>query len=232
MAKRQQSTLGGATGRLLYTEKFVALANTLREWRLDDDIQRMDAEREKGRILGFVKGLRLSSQLAYIVRDIVSGDDAHVSWGHLVDSSGKLCSPECDIIIHRPGWIQRWNGGEHPIMDFRFVDCSKAIAVISCKSFAKAVDKEYYKQFAAYGLKHIVLFAECCFSDKVAALRKQAREAGYTGFYYLYTMDSDNFTERTDPAVYGEFIRAVKKVVSVSSNGKPIVRRKKKPAKR
>ena len=76
--------------------------------------------------------------------------NALVSWGHLVDDNGESCSPECDIIIHRPGYYHRWNGDESPIINFKFIECSEALAVISCKSQTNSVDKGYCKAFAKY----------------------------------------------------------------------------------
>jgi len=179
-------------------------------------MQQMDAQREEGRILGFVKGLRLSSQLAYVVRDILSGEIAEVSWGHLIDESGALCSPECDIIVHRPGFVQRWNGGRDPIMDFRFIECSKALSVISCKSFVKSVDDKYCPALAKYGLQKIILFAECCEEKRLATLRRQAVAEGYGGLYCLYTLAEDGFSVKQDPDMYVEFAEEIKGLVAKS----------------
>jgi hypothetical protein len=138
---------------------FEQLIGLLQGWRVDEDIRQMDAEGRKGRILGFVKGLRLSAQVAYLTRRILSDKDVDVSWGHLIDESGELCSPECDIIIHRRGCYRQWNGGDqHPIMDFKFVECSQALAIISCKSYTKSIDKGYCPEFSEHGVQKFYFF--------------------------------------------------------------------------
>lgn len=194
----------------LLMEPFYSLTNALVQWRLDSRIKQMDSDKDEGSILGFVKGLRLSAQIAYIVRDIVSGHNLEVSWGHLLNDSGESCSPECDVIIHRPGFVHRWNGGAQPIMDFKFIECSKALAVISCKSKTNSVDKEYCKSFAKYNLENIFLFVECCKSHRVEPLKEQALASGYKGFFYLYTLRSEDFGFDQDPEVYLEFVKAMK----------------------
>lgn len=212
MGKRRESTTSGAMGRRLSIEDFDGLTHKLAKWRLDPDLRLMEAKREKGRILAFVKGLRLSAEVAYLVRQCISGLRAEVSWGHLVDDKGESCSPECDVIIHHPGCLRRWNGrAKEPIMDFKFIECSRALAVISCKSLA-TVDKAYCKPFADYGLTDVLLFAECCQAGKEASLKKQALAAGYRGFYYLYTLDGD--TVRQDEQVYLDFTEMVRTLVS------------------
>jgi len=123
MSADKSSVLSGAMGKALSTEDFESLAYKLAKWRLDPSIKLMDSKKAKGRILDFVKGLRLSAQIAYLIRNILSADSLEVNWGHLIDNHGKSCSPECDIIIHRQGQIQKWNGSERPIMDFRFINC-------------------------------------------------------------------------------------------------------------
>ena len=214
----KKTTKTGALGTRLSTEKFHALTATLAPWRLDPEIRLMDAKGAKGRILAFVKGLRLSARVAYLVRGILSGEEVEVSWGHLVDESGNSCSPECDIIIHRPGSIEQWNGdgGREPIMDFKFIECANALAVISCKSFAKSVDKKYCGAFAKYGLEDIMLFAECCLPIRTASLKKQALAAGYSGFYYLYTIAKDDYVVQQDETVYLDFANAVRNLASPS----------------
>jgi hypothetical protein len=219
VSKQAASLLSGAIGQHLYTERFFALASVLQQWRIDPIMQQMDADRDEGRILGFVKGLRLSAQLAYAVREILSGENVEVSWGHLVDESGQLCSPECDIIIHRPGHMRRWNGdgGNEPIMDFRFIESTKALGLISCKSLAKSIDKDYCKSFEKYQVENILLFVECCPQRQLEQLRKQANEAGYRGLFYLFTLEDDNFTVKQDPAIYAAFVQALKDLVCQAS---------------
>lgn len=218
MSTASQGITTGHMRRQLYVEKFFALSRQLQTWRLDPYMQQMDATKAEGRILGFVKGLRFSAQLAYLVRDVLSEENVEVSWGHLIDESGDLCSPECDVIIHRPGFVQRWNGGSHPIMDFKFINCSQALAIISCKSFTNSIDKRYCPAFAKHGIQRVVLFAECCKLNRVRPLRAQALTAGYKGLFYLYTVPTkDDFTVTEDPEVYVQFIELIKELVNPQS---------------
>jgi hypothetical protein len=221
VGNQTQSPTAGALGKVLYTARFYSLARTLQKWRLDPELREMEGQKTKGRVLPFVKGLRLSAQVAYIARDILSGQNVEVNWGHLVDDSYKLCSPECDIIIHHRGCIERWNGHTEPIMDFRFVECSKAIAVISCKSFAKGIDKGYCKALAEYGVRNVLLFAECCEAERVEALTKNAAAAGYAGFFYLYSVAGDGFSVREDETVYIDFVNMLKNLASGPGVGTP-----------
>lgn len=200
--------LSGHMSRLLNIEGFQSLVGQLVPWRLDPSVILMDRARDKGRVLGFVKGLRFSAKIAYLTRNILSTDNIEVSWGHLVDNKGKSCSPECDIIIHHPGHLRRWNGSEKPIMDFKFIDCRQALGIVSCKSLTRAIDKKYCETFKKYRLKNIFLFAECCNPKSVDRLTEQAKKAGYKGFYYLYTIDKDQKI-LTNEEVYMKFIKTI-----------------------
>lgn len=212
MGKAKPRNLGSGIRNCLVTEDFVGLSEKLVKWRLDPIVRLMDTNRTKGRILGFVKGLRLSAQIAYLIRTIVSTENVEVNWGHLVDEDLNSCSPECDIIIHRQGHLQQWNGGSrNPIMDFRFIESKNALAIISCKSWTKSIDKEYCKDFRKYNLKNIFLFAEGCNPNSLDRLKKQAITAGYKNFFYLHTIDKNDMIIR-DENVYLEFIQAMKNV--------------------
>jgi hypothetical protein len=96
-------------------------------------------------------------------------------------------------------------------MDFKFIECSNALAVISCKSQA-TVDKTYCEPFAKYGVKDILLFAECCQTGKEASLKEKARAAGYADFFYLYSLDGDIVAQ--DEGVYLEFVDTVRSLAS------------------
>ena len=209
MSRSEPTFTKGHIGLRLSTEKFYGLTEELVRWRLDPQIRLMDKTREKGRILGFVKGLRLSARILYILRNIVSGRNLEVSWGHLIDDYGKSCSPECDIIIHRPGYFHEWNGSSDPIMNFKFIESRNALAVISCKSYAKSIDKDYCNDFKKYSLYNIFLVVECCPSAAVANLKRQAKESGYKGFYYLYALDDGSGTYNVDERIYIDFIETI-----------------------
>src|SRR5216684_1407952 len=124
-------------------------------------VKRKDGKYEGG-ILGFVKGLRLSAGVIYYLKQKLSQTDLEVSWGHLLDHKEASCSPECDVIVHSKGSVQKWNGTDHPIMEFKFVGIAHARAVISCKSQLTSVDKGYPKALKKFGVKKVFLFAECC----------------------------------------------------------------------
>ena len=209
MSRSGPTITKGHMGLRLSTEKFYGLTEELVQWRLDPQIRLMDRTMDKGRILGFVKGLRLSARILYILRNIVSAQNLEVSWGHLIDDYGNSCSPECDIIIHRPGYLHEWNGSSNPIMNFKFIESRKALAVISCKSYAKSIDKEYCINFRKYNLHNIFLIAECCPSTAIGNLKEQAEGSGYKGFYYLYALNDEAGTYKVDENVYIEFIEAI-----------------------
>lgn len=219
MGATKSIDLRGGIGNCLETEEFWGLSEKLIRWRLNPDIRLMDTNRTKGRILGFVKGLRLSTQIVYLIRNIVSSEDVEVNWGHLIDENRNSCSPECDIIVHKKGHMQRWNGTENPIMDFRFIESKQTLAVISCKSQIRSVDKEYCKNFHKYNMKNIFLFAECCRPKAIDRLKTQADDAGYKGFFHLYTLDKKNIIDR-DENVYLEFIQAIKDVLKLAKKNK------------
>jgi hypothetical protein len=151
----------------------------------------LEAARGSALVLPFVKGLRLSAQLVRVLRKDLSWSGLDVDWGHLLDDRGASCSPECDIIIHRTGYVERWDGDAEAIMDFKFVERRLAVAVVSCKSLIDAIEREhreYVRKLRPY-VEHIFLFAECCSPKRVTLLKKRAKEAGYAGFGYLYTFD-------------------------------------------
>jgi hypothetical protein len=149
-----------------------------------------------GHILGFVKGLRISAKLIYFLRKCLSTEKCNVSWGHVIDQETGDCSPECDVIIHDHGHFDRWNGDEHPIMEFMFVESSAVKAVISCKSEMTNIDLEYPKLMEELGVNKVFLFAERCSLTNYGVLREKALEAGYSGLWCSY------FTEGTTPDEY------------------------------
>lgn len=214
----QKARETGDVGKCLLTEKFYGLSGELANWRLNPVISMMDTKRDKGRMLSFVKGLRFSARIAYLVRDILSPTNFQVSWGHLVNDSGTSCSAECDIIIHEPGYLQKWNGGEQPIMDFKFIECSKAIAVISCKSNTRAVDRDYCNALKPYNVEKVFLFSECCSPSSTKNLTKKALEAGYSGFFYLYTMRKGDDTFAVNEKGILDFIDEIRTLLSAISS--------------
>ncbi len=193
---------------ILRIARFQRLFGDLKTWRISDDLKVLEAAKGSALVLPFVKGLRLSAQLTYMLRTELSQTDVEVDWGHLLDNKGESCSPECDIIIHFRGHVDEWDGNTRPVMHFKFVSCERALAVISCKSYAKDVDAEYIQKLKPY-VKHVFLFAECCAPNKVALLRKKARAAGYAGFGYLYAFDEKRAEYIHDEKEWLDFLDAV-----------------------
>lgn len=161
----------------------------LQEFRLDSYIRTIEKRKgkNKGTILPFVRGLRFAALLIYSIRKIIR-PDLEASWGHLINDEGEL-SRECDIVIHKKGHYMRWNGdGEYNVMDFRFIEIDKAIAVISCKSmlYPSTIETDYCSDLDSFS-KDVWLFAECCGPDSVDDIKAAAATHGYKKFWHLYT---------------------------------------------
>ena len=210
----------GGIGKRLDLEPFGQLCAAFSDWRIDPVIRMMEKEKAEGRILGFVRGLKLSAHLIYAVRDVLSATDLKVDWGHILDDQGLACSPECDVIIHR-GSRRRWNGHENPVMDFSFVDAANAVGVISCRSYLRSVTRDYrdYCRRVKRYVRRVWLFAECCPPAAVNRLEKTARSAGYANFWYLYTWDGESDLQPNGGG-WLDFLQAVQKLgKSVRSRG-------------
>lgn len=202
----------GNTGRLLYESHYNGLVGDFSTWRVDDFMRQMEATKSRGRILPFVRGLRLSAHLIYTIREILSVTDFTASWGHLLDEEQNFCSAECDIIIHHKGHHTRWNGTSEPIMDFKFIEQERAVAVISCKSFLKSshIDREYCKLMKPF-VRRIWLFAECCGPKSVENIRNKANKSGYEKFWHLYTWSKKDGLKR-NPVEWNNFVKAVRNI--------------------
>jgi hypothetical protein len=213
MPRIARRTQPGRLATQLNLQEFHSLKEELSQWRVNPQIQEMEKEKPGGIILGFVRGLRLSAKLIYAIREHLSSFQLQVDWGHLLKEDGNSCSPECDIIIHLPGHEREWNGHEQRIMDFKFVDCRQAIAVISCKSFIRAVDRKYPKKLEPYVGK-VFLFAECCEPNVVDRLKRSAESVGYVGFWYLYTCNQTTCECTVDPVQWEDFLRKLRSIAS------------------
>lgn len=203
----------GHTARLLYETPFMRLFAEMMEWRIDPFIRELEREKQKGRIFPFARGLRLSANLIYVIREILSGTNLTANWGQLLDRRGNYCSCECDVIIHCKGHIGRWNGtNEKPIMDFRFIEQQKAVAVISCKSYLRSgdIDTEYCKLMKPF-VKKIWLFAECCGPRSAESIERKALRFGYKKFWYLYTW-SKQTSPRPNRDGWSKFVKEVRKL--------------------
>jgi hypothetical protein len=220
MPSRERAEHRGHLATRLNLGEFHSLKEELSQWRVDPQILEMERERPGGIILGFVRGLRLSARLIYAIRHHLSSSNLEVDWGHLLTANGSSCSPECDIIIHLPGYEHIWNGHKDPIMDFKFINCEKAVAVISCKSFLRVVDRRYSERMRPY-IGNILLFAECCEPNAVERLKRSAESAGYKGFWYLYACNQNTSECIVDEMQWINFIQTLKSLVRVRSRRSP-----------
>jgi len=200
----------------LNLQEFYSLKEELSQWRTNPQIQEMEKEKPGGIILGFVKGLRLSARLIYAIREHVSSSRLEVDWGHLLTEEGNSCSPECDIIIHLPGCEREWNGNKNGIMDFKFINCREAIAVISCKSLIRSIDRRYPQKLKPY-VDKVFLFAECCEPTDINKLKKSAQTAGYEGFWYLYACNQATSQCTVDPKQWEDFLRKLRGIATEHS---------------
>jgi len=191
---------------MLKLEQFHSLMEELSEWRTRG--------LQDAGILGFVKGLRFSARLIYAIREHLSSSGYEVDWGHLLTEDGYSCSPECDIIIHKRGHVREWNGTTRPVMNFKFINCKDAIAVISCKSMITSVDKEHKKYIKALKphVKEILIFAECCEPSAVKRLKKSAQAVGCHSFWYLYVCDKMKQCTKY-PKEWENFLTTLEKLV-------------------
>ena len=210
--KRRKPPKNLGTGQDI--SKFIALKDELWTTREYAPKVRRVVRRGKvkvmGDILGFVRGLRLSARLIYILRQKLHDQHIDINWGHIQDAQRRMCSPECDIILHKGGTDARWNGdSEKCIMDFHFVQAAKVKAVISCKSKLTSIDVDFLdfvtKEFK---IKHVLLFAESVPSKSRAALVRKAKQCGYSGLWYLYEVGKDRLPV-IDENVYLDFLSTV-----------------------
>lgn len=150
---------------------------------------------KRGDILSFVKGLRLSARLIYILRKKLSDFHVDINWGHIQDDGKRLCSPECDIIIHKGGISDTWNGdNDHrPVMDFHFIQRDSVKAVISCKSMIDSIDDDFAlvvrKEFK---INNLFIFAEAAQSSHYMKLKASAKKSGYKGLWTLYNVGKND----------------------------------------
>lgn len=200
-------------GSHLSIEQLTELAAELQKLRAYPPITKRADGKYEGDILGFVKGLRLSAKVIYFLREYLSDMDFEVSWGHLLDINEQSCSPECDVIIHNKGYIRKWNGGKDPIMEFKFIRANSARVVISCKSLLNSVDVNYPTALKKFGLKNIILFAECCPENKYDIYRKKAKSAGYKDLFVLYFTKKSEMEFSTDGNVHVQFGNCIRKLL-------------------
>ena len=83
-------------------------------------------------------------------------------------------------------------------MEFKFVEASSVLAVISCKSKLTTIDKRYPPSLKKYGVEKVFMLAECCAESRKESLKKKAREAGYKGLWFLYSITKTKEVVTTD----------------------------------
>ncbi len=202
--------------QLLDREKYQKVKAGLQMYRIDTFIREVEAKQEanKGTVLSFVRGLRLSALLIYAIRELLDGSSLTANWGHIIDEEGTFCSRECDIIIHDRNIVLRhWNGdgaGNH-IMDFRFIPYNAAKVVISCKSFLRTseIEVEYCQDMLKY-VDKVWLFAECCGPRSEENIQERAMEIGYGNFWYLYKWNKDKNELSETVELWDDFVTVIK----------------------
>lgn len=201
-------------------ENYNTIKAQLLSYRLDPFIRAKEKEEgaNKGLIFPFARGLRFSALLIYTIRECLSGSNLEVHWGQIVDEEGLTCSGECDIIIHKEGHLKKWNGsdGVNHIMDFRFIEKDKAVAVISCKSYlTKTTIEDVYCRNMLNFVPKIWLFAECCGPESVDLIKEESKKIGYENFWYFYTWsrNTDNIVD--DVGGWSDFIQKIKDLKSL-----------------
>lgn len=210
--RKKPVTFGASLG----IEQLVGLAAELQKLRHHPPLVKRADGKYEGDILGFVRGLRLSARVIYFLRERLSRTELEVSWGHILDTNEQSCSPECDVIIHTKGHIRKWNGngGDKPVMEFKFIDASSVRAVVSCKSLLNSIDQNYPAALKVFGVQSVFLFAECCRESRWVGLHKKARKVGYRGASCLYFTEEDESLIKTDESMYVSFGESVVKAVS------------------
>jgi hypothetical protein len=207
MVKKRKETLGVLQKGFL-KEEYRTLCANLSEYRVDAKLR----EARKS-VLAFVTGLRFSALLIYRMRKILKNTNLKADWGAIIDDTGKKCSPECDIIVHDDGSIYEWNGDDDVggrVMDFHFIHQQNVRLVISCKSCVTQIDrnmKDDIVKLADY-VENVWLFAECCEAKQVPKLRRDAKNAGYKKFYYLYLLKKGSVTPQ-DERVWFRFAQSL-----------------------
>lgn len=197
----------------LQTEQLRGIAAELQFLRGHPPLTKRSDGKYEGHILGFVRGLRISAKVIYFLRQLLSTTNLEVSWGHIVDKNEQSCSRECDVIIHTKGSLQKWNGGESPIMEFKFVEVGSVRAVVSCKAELRSIDKNYPSELKEYGVSEVLLFAECCEERRLSALRDRAKRYGYRGVWVAYQKIGSNGEFSIDDGMHFEFAEQIRQAV-------------------
>lgn len=208
---------------MTYIERFASdrynnVSQPLLSHRIDPFIREVEVRKgkNKGYIMSFVRGLRMSALIIYQLREILSDTNYSAYWGQIIGDDGEYLSNECDIIISRKdAFEKKWNGqGTENIMDFRFISRNHVKLVISCKSFLtnSDVEKEYCENMKNY-ISNIWLFAECCGPQSVAPITKTATEYGYSAFWHLYIWNRLTGETKLDEGIWKDFEKEIRELV-------------------
>jgi len=211
--KRYQKLLGQGQDISPFEELCAALLTTRECPPVVTIHQKNGKKKKRGDILQFIRGLRLSARLIYILRDKLRDHAVEVNWGHVEDDRQRLCSPECEIIIHDGGVADRWNGRHHhSVMDFLFIKREAVKAIISCKSTlsASGIDTDFAQVVKRdFKIHNTFLFAEVVDDSKYPSLKKKAKAAGYKGLWPIYRLDSKGGKIR-NPQDYLDFLHTLR----------------------
>jgi len=199
---------------------YYKITSGMSNYRIDNFIREAEAKEGSGKgvVLGFVRGLRLSSLLIYAIRQYLHGSGLTANWGHIIDAQDEYCSRECDIIIHSENIpLRQWDGdgsGSH-IMDFRFIPYDAAKVVISCKSFltTAAIEEDYCKDMLK-SVGRVWLFAECCGPKSDERIEERAKEIGYENFWYLYKWNKGKNELTQTIEIWDNFVSEILKLRS------------------
>lgn len=204
----------GPLKRRFFLDNFNSMMSEFSEWRMDDYLKLLNKMNQKGwgKVLPFVRGLRLSARLIYIIRKNLNGTNLAADWGHLMNEAGDYLTPECDIILYdKKGKIDEWNDQtKNAVMNFKFIENTSAKLVISCKSLLKTsdVDKAYCEEVKKF-VNRIWLFAECCGPRSPLKIKERAKQSGYEKFFFLYTW-SEAKGIKPDQEGWIEFINLIR----------------------
>lgn len=200
----------------LAIEDYASLVSKLSSWRIDQYVRYVEDQKKRGwgNVLPFVRGLRLSSQLIYVIRKKLMGSALTADWGHLLDKDGNYLSPECDIIVYdKQGEEHVWNDDIKPVFTFKFIKCTHTKLVISCKSFLNPsnIEVDYFNELKKH-VEKIWLFAEYCGPKSPRRIEETAKRIGYQEFFFLYTW-SKKTSQRKNEKGWIKFITEIKKLV-------------------
>jgi hypothetical protein len=212
--------MAGQITNLILKEHYEGLNVKLKTIRLDPYIRQLEAKKgkNKGLIFPFARGLRFSALLIYQIRRYLDGSNLTANWGQLMNDATDEYSNECDIIIHEKGAeLDKWNGNEGNIMDFRFIDNNKVKVVISCKSFLNpsTIEIDYLTNMKRF-VDKIWLFAECCGNRSVDDISKKSTAIGYEYFFYLYKWNRKTGEVKDDFDSWKDFVSKINALKTVA----------------